>query len=137
MRILPIPLHPPSAPRSPSHWTISISHGQASDINIAAKSSMTILVTLGLGSPWPIKFTADTVATQASSRNSNAPATRAAGPSLVSHAEPDQNLHSTTTAEASSMMLSPPKARSVGLQARHTENNETTTSTNIQTIVKT
>src|SRR6202049_4665265 len=74
-------------------------------------------------------------ATKAASANSNAPATRAARLSASPCAAVARNLHSTTTAEKSSMALSPPKASSAGLCTRHAAKRDTAASTLIQAIV--
>jgi hypothetical protein len=67
--------------------------------------------------------------------NNKPPATRAARLSASSCPAVARNLHSTTTAEKSSMALSPPNARRAGLRARQAEKRDTTASTLIHAIV--
>lgn len=77
----------------------------------------------------------EVTATKAASANSKAPATRAALLSASPFAALARNLHSTTTAEKNSMALSPPKASSEGLLARHAATRDTAASTLIHAIV--
>ena len=83
----------------------------------------------------PSRLVTKVTATKAARANNKAPATRAARLSASPCAAVARNLHSTTTAEKSSMALSPPKASRAGLRARHAAKRDTAASTLIQTIV--
>jgi len=96
---------------------------------------MAIPRSVGLGSLYPSRLVTEIIATYAASTNNKAPATRAARLSASSCLAVARNLHSTTTAEKSSMALSPPKASSEGLLARHAAKRDTAASTLIQAIV--
>lgn len=83
----------------------------------------------------PSRLMTEVTATKAASVNNNNPATRAARLSASPCAALARNLHRTTTAEKSSMALSPPKASSAGLRARQAAKRDTTASTLIHAIV--
>ena len=101
----------------------------------AAATKIAIPRNVGLGSLYPSRLVTEVTVTKAARANNKAPATRAARLSASPCAAVARNLHSTTTAEKSSMALSPPKASRAGLRARHAAKTDTAASTLIQTIV--
>jgi pimeloyl-ACP methyl ester carboxylesterase len=96
------------------------SHGMMT----AAATRIAIPRNVGLGSLYPSRLVTEVTATKAASANSRAPTTRAACLSACSWVALARNLHSTTTAEKSSMALSPPKASRTGLRARQAAKRE-------------
>src|SRR5271169_4656977 len=107
------------------------SHGM-----IAAAAIRTAIPrSVGLGSLYPSRAMAAAATTYAASPYNNPPVMRAARRSMCSCAAWARNLHSTTTAERSSMALSPPKASNAGLCAHQAAKRETTASTIIHAIV--
>jgi hypothetical protein len=107
------------------------SHG----IRTAAATRTAIPRNVGLGSLYPSRLVIEVTARKAASANNKAPATRAARLSASPCASLARNLHSTTTAEKSSMALSPPNASRAGLRARQAAKRDTTASTLIHAIV--
>jgi hypothetical protein len=93
---------------------------------------------LGRGLSYPRNASDEVTRTNAATKNSKAPATRAAvfSTRMDSRSVLDRNRHRTTVAESSSMALSPPKARSAGLRAVQAEERATMASTVIQIIVR-
>jgi hypothetical protein len=104
-------------------------------MNAAAAMRIPIPSRLGLASLYPSNAMTEVATTQAASTNSNTPAILAARRSVSPRAALAWNRQSTTTADASSMALSPPKASNAGLCARHAANKDTAASALIQTIV--
>lgn len=104
-------------------------------MNTAAVIKTAIPKNVGFGSLYPFSAMTEAASTQAARANSSTPAMWAARPSACSLAALPWNLHSTTTADASSIILSPPKARSAGLRARHAANSDKAASALIHRMV--
>jgi len=104
-------------------------------INTAAAIRIAIPRRVGLGSPYPSNVMTEVATTHAARRKSSTPAIRAACCSACSGAALARNRERTTTADASSMALSPPNATSAGLCARHAAKRDTAASALIHATV--
>jgi len=101
----------------------------------ADATRMAIPRNAGFGSLYPSRLVIEVTATKAARANNKPPATRAARLSASSRVAFARNLHNTTIAENSSIALSPPKASSAELLARHAAKTDTAASTLIHAIV--
>ncbi len=104
-------------------------------MHTAAAIRMAIPRGVGFASLYPSNAMTETATTQAARAKSSSPAMRAARRAACSCATLVRNLQNTTTADRSSIALSPPNARSAGLRARHAARRDMAASTLIQTIV--
>ena len=104
-------------------------------MHAAAAIRMAIPRSVGLGSLCPSRAVTEVATTQAARANRSPPAIRATLRSACSCAALTRNLQSTTTADMSSIALSPPKASNAGLRARHAEKSDTAASIVIEAMV--